>query len=131
MKKLLKVLAAIFIVFLGLVGIGVYFLSNLFSGMCANEIFSEVQSPDGKFRAVIFQRDCGATTGFSTQISLILAKDKLENEGGNIFIVDGHPNDRKIGITWQGPKKLIIKNGSGLQSHKKESRYQGVSIDYE
>ncbi len=131
MKKLLKVLAAIFIVFLGLVGIGVYALDNLFSGMCGNEIFSEVQSPDNKFRAVIFQRDCGATTGFSTQISLILAEDKLENEGGNIFIVDGHPNGRKIGITWQGPKKLVINNGSGLQPHKKESRYQGVSIDYE
>ena len=131
MKKLLKVLAAIFIVFLGLVGIGIYVLGNLFSGMCGNEIFSEVQSPDGKFRAVVFQRDCGATTGFSTQISILLAKDKLENEGGNIFIVDGHPNDRKIGITWEGPKKLKSNNGSGLPSHKKESRYQGVSIEYE
>ena len=131
MYKLLKFLATILIVLLGIVGIGVYVFNNIFSEMCGNEIFSEVYSPDSKFRAVIFQRDCGATTGFTTQISLIFAKNDLQNEGGNIFIVDGHPNDRKIELSWNGPKKLTIKNCSGLQSHKKEKLYQGVSIDYE
>jgi len=33
--------------------------------MCGNEIYSVVVSPNKKHKAVLFQRDCGATTGFS------------------------------------------------------------------
>jgi len=131
MKKILKIIAAILIFFVGLIGIGLYALNNLFSGMCGNETFNEVISPDGRFKAVIFQRDCGATTGFSTQISLISPMDKLKNDGGNIFIVDGHPNDRKIDMVWLSPKKLLISNVSELQPHKKVGKYKDVAIDYE
>jgi hypothetical protein len=38
---------------------------------CGNTILEEVQSPTGKYRAVIFRRDCGATTGCSTQVSVL------------------------------------------------------------
>ena len=131
MKKLLKIFAITLVCFVGLIGIGLYALDKMFSGMCGNEIFNETVAPDGNLKAVIFQRDCGATTGFSTQISLITSVDKLENNGGNIFIVDGHPNDRKISTVWLSQKMLLIKNTSGLQPHKKEIRYKDVVIDYE
>ena len=42
---------------------------NIAAG-CGNDLVKEVPSPNGKMKAVVFQRDCGATTGFSTQISL-------------------------------------------------------------
>ncbi len=40
------------------------------AGACGNEILKEVRSPTGKMKGVVFQRDCGATTGFSTQVSV-------------------------------------------------------------
>jgi hypothetical protein len=130
MKKFIKIFAIICVCCVGLIGIVLYAMDNLFLGMCGNEIFSQVLAPDGNLKAVLFQRDCGATTGFSTQISLISPENKLENKAGNIFIIDGHPNDRQIGMTWLGPKKLLIKN-SGMQPHKKEVQYQDVVIKYE
>lgn len=130
MKKFIKIFTIILACCVGFVGIGLYALDNLFSGMCGNEIFNQVLAPDGNLKAVLFQRDCGATTGFSTQISLISSENKLENNAGNIFIIDGHPNDRQIEMTWLGPKKLLIKK-SGMQPHKKEAQSQDVVIIYE
>ena len=131
MRKLLRIFAVFLICFACLIGIGLYALDSLFSGMCGNETFNEAISSDGGLKAVVFQRDCGATTGFSTQISLIAPMDKLENDGGNIFIVDGHPNERKIEMVWINPKRLLIKNTSGLYPHKKEQKFKDVQIDYE
>jgi hypothetical protein len=52
-------------------------LSYLTSDLCENEIYSEIVSPDENYKAIIFQRDCGASTGFSTQISIVEAGDNL------------------------------------------------------
>jgi hypothetical protein len=38
---------------------------------CENEVFSDVPSPSGKEHAIVFQRDCGATTDFSFQVSIL------------------------------------------------------------
>jgi hypothetical protein len=57
-------------------------------GQCANDPLADLPSPDGRWHAVMFQRDCGATTGFSTQVSVLLAGNTLQNESGNAFIAD-------------------------------------------
>jgi hypothetical protein len=46
-------------------------IAVIFGSGCANEVLSQTVSPDAKMKAVVFQRDCGATTGFSTQVSII------------------------------------------------------------
>ena len=58
--------------------------------LCGNTPIVEEPAPGGKFRAVVFERDCGATTGFSTNISIIPARSPLPNEQGNVFRAD-HP----------------------------------------
>jgi hypothetical protein len=55
--------------------------------MCGNEVISESHSPDGAKKIVVFQRGCGATTGFSTQASLLLSDMPLPNKPGNLIIV--------------------------------------------
>ena len=128
-KTLKKVLLAVFC--LGfLAGIGLFVFGRLFSGMCGNEIYQEVLSPDGNFNAVLFQRDCGATTSFSTQISLISQDRKLPNESGNIFIINRHPKDIGIELLWAGPSELLIKHTDGLEYSKKETEYQEITISY-
>ena len=57
-------------------------------GSCVNEQLDAVASPDGTHRAVVFQRDCGATTGFSTQISVLAAGAALPDSSGNVFSAD-------------------------------------------
>lgn len=91
------------------------------SDMCGNEIYAEVLSPDSQHKAVVFQRDCGATTGFSTQISIIGASDELENESGNIFITDGHPKNVSPEIKWLSNTELKIgKRLNGSEYKAKE-----------
>jgi len=59
----------------------------------------------------MFERDCGATTDFSTQVSILGSKDSLPDEAGNIFIADsnhGAITHLKIEIRWSSPKQLVI-----------------------
>jgi hypothetical protein len=65
---------------------------------------------------VVFQRDCGATTDFSTQISIVVKGKPLSDTGGNVFVADsdggkapragwgGPPAD----IEWLGNRKLRV-----------------------
>ena len=131
MKKRLRVLLVALACCIGLAGIGRFALDKLVTGMCGNEVFQEALAPSGNLKAVIFQRDCGSTTGFSTQISLVSTSDELPNESGNVFIVEGHPKDRNIEITWLNPTELLILHTAGLQAHKQETLLNGVTITYE
>ena len=102
-------------------------ISGLFiyatSDMCGNEVHAEELSPDNKHRAVVFQRDCGATTGFSTQISIVGADDELENESGNIFIISGHPDETSPVVRWISNSELNIENNLSGLAHKKEASW--------
>ena len=69
---------------------------------CGNDLVREVRSPSGKMKAVVFERDCGATTGFSTQVSLLLSNKSLPNESGNLFIADTDHGNAPAGA-WGGP----------------------------
>jgi hypothetical protein len=53
--------------------------------------------------AVIFQRDCGATTGFSTQISIVTKGSKLSSSAGNLFVADTHLG-KAPAASWGGPE---------------------------
>lgn len=110
---------------------GYYFLDRLFSDFCGNEIFQEKIEPNGCFKAILFQRDCGATTGFSTQISLIPLDAPLPNESGNVFAADGHPKDTQINLQWRTTGNLVIGNSAGLKMSRKEIFYLGFRVDYE
>ena len=71
------------------------------SDTCGNNVISRAPSPDGRHEAVLFQRDCGATAGFSTQIS-ILEAGKSETGSGNAFVADDDHGKARTG-DWGGP----------------------------
>ncbi|MCH8536313.1 MAG: hypothetical protein LAT66_00960 [Alkalimonas sp.] len=105
MKVLLKIV--LFIVVLPIVILGVI-LHTTAGGMCGNEVYTEILSPDNRHKAVIFQRDCGATTDFSTQISVMKASAHLPNKSGNTFIVRGHPKHFSHQVRWLSNAELFI-----------------------
>jgi hypothetical protein len=55
---------------------------------------------------VAFERDCGATTGLSSHVSILPVDELLENDPGNIFIVDGVKRIQEL--RWSGPNALSI-----------------------
>lgn len=93
------------------------------SDMCGNEVHSELLSPDREFKVVVFQRDCGATAGFSTKISILDSNDDLKNESGNIYIIDGHPRDVSPSAKWLSNTNLRIERNLDGSEYKAESKW--------
>src|SRR5579871_3272982 len=60
----------------------------LFPDLCGNDVIARYPSPDGRLELIVFERDCGATTRFSTQASILDRGGKLANEAGNLFQAD-------------------------------------------
>jgi hypothetical protein len=69
----------------------------------------------------VFERACGATTGFSTQVSLLHAGQSLRNEPGNLFVADTNHLDLPlvqapapfVAVRWLGNKELVLTYGPG------------------
>lgn len=116
MRKLLKVLAWLgCLCLLAVVALAVVAWHAL-GAMCANDVLAEVRSPDGEHKVVVFQRACGATTGFSTQLSLIPSQQALDNASGNIFVADtdhgaaprGPEGGPSVVVRWLGSDALEV-----------------------
>jgi hypothetical protein len=68
---------------------------------CNDTMVERLLSPDGKHEAVLFQRDCGATTGFTTQISVVVTGEEVSGSG-NTFVADDDHGKARVGA-WEGP----------------------------
>lgn len=55
--------------------------------MCRNRVIDETLPALDK-KAVIFVRDCGTTTGYSTHLSILDCNEKLHDNSGNVFIAE-------------------------------------------
>lgn len=75
--------------------------------LCGNEIIGEYQSPDGRYVATVFERNCGATTPYERVVSLRESRAKFdpENQGDWIFTSRRQP---QINISWKDTNKLIV-----------------------
>lgn len=105
---------------------------------CENEELQTISTPEGQRKAIIFQRDCGATTGFNTQISILQANEGLPNEGGNTFIADtdhgqaaSGPKGPELNVQWQNDAELIVKYDKRMRIYRCEQMVRGVRIKYE
>ncbi len=122
-----------------LIGLGAAVIApSLFDTLCANSILEEIPSPDNKYKIVIFTRDCGATTGFSTQVSVIARDKDLRNKPGNIFIVDcdhgkapaGQGGGPVVKAGWDDNGKIFLQHHENARVFKAESGYKGIEITY-
>jgi hypothetical protein len=94
---------------------------------CANEPITEVTSPDGTKKIVLFSRNCGPTTGFNTQGTILDRGDVLPNESGSAFIIDsGSAN-----ASWAGNSKIVVTLEGSARAFKKETFDRGVTIEYQ
>lgn len=106
--------------------------------VCGNEIVAEFPSPDGERRVVVFERDCGATTGFSTQASLLPVDEALPNDGGNVFAADtGHGSapsgpggGPELRVEWESADQVLVSHHLKARIFKAEERFSGVTFRY-
>ena len=107
------------------------------SDACENTIASRLLSPDGTHAATLFQRDCGATTGYSTQIS-VLDNGDAPTGSGNAFRADDNHGVAAVGewqgpwadMRWVAPDRLLIRYASKSRIFEQANEVDGVKIDY-
>jgi hypothetical protein len=109
------------------------------AGGCENTTLAQAVSPRGAHRAVVFARSCGATTGFSTQVSVVPARAGLANEGGNVFVADtdhgaapsGPGGGPVVEVAWLDESRLVIRHDPRARVFHSEPRAGAVQVTYE
>ena len=108
------------------------------SDPCQNSIVQRSPSPDGIYTAILFQRDCGTTTGFSTQISILRSKDRFSGSG-NIFRADDNHGAARAAnwggpwaaMQWLSPDHLRVRYAKKSRLFQQTAAVSGVKISYE
>ncbi len=96
--------------------------------MTGYEMVREIDSPDGSYKAVAFITNSGATTSFSTHVTLLKKDEKFKNEGGNVF--RGYRSNF-IDISWENDNKLkVIYKCSDEYIFLQEKEKYGANIEY-
>jgi hypothetical protein len=102
---------------------------------CGNTPIQTATAPTGHKAAILFERNCGATTDYTTQISLIEAGEKPSGKG-NIFIADGGLKSASWGgpwaeMSWLSPGHLLIRYDASARVFEQQESADGVRISFE
>ena len=138
MRRILKIVAWLAAACVVGVAALLFVAWQMLGSMCRNEVLTEVVSPGGQHKVVVFQRDCGATTGFSTQISLIRANEHLDNDSGNIFVADTNHGDAPSGpgggpavsVNWLSSDAVEVLHHPKTRIFLAIPKASGVAVSY-
>lgn len=96
-------------------------LDHLFSDMCATTIIDQCSASSGKFKAVVFQIDCGATSDFNSHVAIVPRdKDVLEKDAlpKSFFAADrdhrrapeGKEHGPELQLSWLSESSLEVQH---------------------
>jgi hypothetical protein len=139
MKRWQKTTFKIFTVLLLLIGAAIGGLHSLLQHMCVNDAIVEVISPDQKIKAVVFRRNCGATTDFGTHVSITSTSQILPKRSGNLFVADtdhgnapfGPDGSLKVEAVWRNTATLIIRHHRKARVFKALRELKGINVSYQ
>ncbi len=118
------------------------------SDMCAETVISEIASPNKKLKAVIFQIDCGATTGFNSHVVIMASNSSLSKESQSqglfgaprsLFAADtnhsrapaGKGGGPEVRLSWISDTKLEIQYHKFARVIRSNLLSKGVDISYQ
>jgi hypothetical protein len=94
---------------------------------CTNRVKAEVVSPDGQFRAVVFNRYCPDSDRTSTNISVLSASEQLPDGNGNVFASDV---EIAVRVGWRTDRKLTVYSFADLGQAKRVEQVGHLAIEY-
>jgi hypothetical protein len=95
-----------------------------------NKIFETIDSPNKSSKAIVFERNVGATTGFNRQVAIIessKAFGKHDNTEG-FFCITG---EAKVEVIWLSETNILLRYPLWQQVIRTNSQAGRVSISYE
>jgi hypothetical protein len=104
--------------------------------MCSNEALDISPSPNGDLEAVVFERACGATTGYGINVSILPAGSKA-NDAGNVFVAAADRSSqesrnihRQVRVRWLAPDSLHVERPPGMTLFHEASQLGDVRVTY-
>ncbi len=108
-------------------------LTQLGCRVCGETIRTEVKSPDERYVATVFERNCGATTPYVTHVNLRESPEELRASSsgtvvdGEIYTVRGQP---QLKLTWSSDSSISIETIGGEEILGRESIWKEVKVTY-
>ncbi|WOI51982.1 hypothetical protein [Parvularcula sp. LCG005] len=108
-----------------------------FSFPCENTIVQRLASPGSRHTAFLFERGCGATTGFSGHVSIV-GSGSTPNGAGNVLIAErkNGPSGSEtyhgpsIIMRWQDETTLIVSLDPEARVFKQETVFGDIQVLY-
>ena len=108
------------------------------SGSCVIHPIAEFASPDSTFRVAVFDRGCGATTGFGTHAALLDQLEPLSTEVADLFVADtdhgvapparwGGP---ELQVRWLDTRTVELSHHDLARVFRADTLVRGVTIRY-
>jgi hypothetical protein len=100
---------------------------------------SEAKSPNGKLKAVVFDRGCGTPIDSSEHVSILSSSASLPSGRGNVFIA-GDENQavsvdakqtNKIKVSWESNSLLLVLYPQKAEVFLKKANVAGVAVRHE
>ena len=111
------------------------------SGMCGTYVLEEVPSPYKKLKAVVFEIDCGATTGHNTPVAIVAANLDTKSPGSfprGFFLAEldggrvppGQHGGPEVRVRWRSESMLFVEHHQFAQVIRANGVAGGVAIEY-
>lgn len=117
-----------------------FVLSRFDANLCATEVFTQVASPSGMRQAVVYETDCGATSGFSRLVGIMPATGgAIDKESLRSFFaislgsqVDPALSMKEglVTVQWRSDKSLDIAFPAGARVIRSADRSDGIAVTY-
>lgn len=124
--------AVTFVVLVGiLVALVLDGLGNLSDEMCSTTVFGQSASPSGKLKAVLYQVDCGATTGFNRHVSIVSSDTDLTKKNPKLGTSSLALRDApEVKMAWLSSARLEVQYPESANVLRAEPKSEGVAIEY-
>ena len=102
---------------------------------CVNTEVVRMTAPDGRHDAVLFERSCGATTGFSSQVSIVGRGKKAEGSGNVVVLDDGQGaapaaawGGPDVDLGWTDADRLVVRHHPSAAVVSSAATVAGVTV---
>jgi hypothetical protein len=125
----LSAAASLVVTFTMLLGFVVYAaVRALLADFCSVTPRRVLPSPDAKANLVVFEVDCGATTSFNTQVSIVPSGAKFSRETYPPFFVVKERHE--LVAAWVGDRQVEIVVPHDEQVYRQDSMVSGIAVIY-
>ena len=96
---------------------------------CDDTVKGSLTSPDGKCIATVYERDCGATTDFTTHVNLRTTSAGFEGGKNVVFVAKGK---HTVAIEWQNDVTLRVECTDCAENeiYASTASWKNVAISY-